>query len=42
LAKVFLSYAREDESAANQLADSIARAGHDVWLAAAKQRLGIA
>jgi adenylate cyclase len=31
LAKVFLSYAREDEPAAKQLAESIGRAGHDVW-----------
>src|SRR5258705_4892656 len=31
LAKVFLSYAREDEGAAKQLADCIERAGHEVW-----------
>jgi adenylate cyclase len=31
LAKVFLSYAREDEATAKQLADSIGRAGHEVW-----------
>jgi adenylate cyclase len=31
LAKVFLSYAREDAAAAKQLAESIARAGHQVW-----------
>ena len=31
MAKVFLSYAREDASAAKQLADCIARAGHQVW-----------
>ena len=31
MAKVFLSYAREDEPAAKQLAESIGRAGHDVW-----------
>jgi len=31
LAKVFLSYAREDEGAAKQLADCIGRSGHDVW-----------
>jgi adenylate cyclase len=31
VAKVFLSYAREDEAAANQLAEAIGRAGHDVW-----------
>ena len=31
MAKVFLSYAREDESAAKQLADCIGRFGHDVW-----------
>jgi adenylate cyclase len=31
LAKVFLSYAREDEATAKQLADSMGRAGHEVW-----------
>jgi adenylate cyclase len=31
LAKVFLSYAREDEPAARQLAAGIGRAGHEVW-----------
>jgi len=31
LAKVFLSYAREDEGAAKQLADCIGSAGHEVW-----------
>ena len=31
MAKVFLSYAREDAAAARQLAESIGRAGHDVW-----------
>jgi adenylate cyclase len=31
LAKVFLSYSREDEATAKQLADGIGRAGHDVW-----------
>jgi len=31
VAKVFLSYAREDVGAAKELADSIARAGHEVW-----------
>ena len=31
MAKVFLSYAREDVGAAKELADSIARAGHEVW-----------
>lgn len=31
LAKVFLSYSREDVSAAKQLAEAIARAGHQVW-----------
>ncbi|HUE79058.1 MAG TPA: TIR domain-containing protein [Sphingomicrobium sp.] len=31
MAKVFLSYAREDASAAKQLADCIGRAGHQVW-----------
>jgi adenylate cyclase len=31
LAKVFLSYAREDAPAAKQLADCIGRAGHEVW-----------
>jgi adenylate cyclase len=31
VAKVFLSYAREDEAAAKQLAEGIGQAGHDVW-----------
>ena len=31
MAKVFLSYAREDAPAAKQLADCIGRAGHQVW-----------
>jgi adenylate cyclase len=31
VAKVFLSYAREDAPAAKQLADCIGRAGHQVW-----------
>src|SRR5687768_5304787 len=31
MAKVFLSYAREDAPAARELAECIARAGHDVW-----------
>ena len=31
MAKVFLSYAREDAPAAKQLAESIGRAGHEVW-----------
>jgi adenylate cyclase len=31
LAKVFLSYAREDAGAAKQLAECIVRAGHQVW-----------
>jgi adenylate cyclase len=31
LAKVFLSYSREDETSAKELADAIGRAGHDVW-----------
>ena len=31
MAKVFLSYAREDEGAAKQLADCIGSAGHEVW-----------
>ena len=31
MAKVFLSYAREDASAAKQLAECIGRAGHQVW-----------
>jgi adenylate cyclase len=31
VAKVFLSYAREDEGAAKQLAEGVGRAGHDVW-----------
>ena len=31
MAEIFLSYAREDEAAAKQLADAISRAGHHVW-----------
>ena len=31
MAKVFLSYSREDVSAAKQLAECIERAGHQVW-----------
>lgn len=31
MAKVFLSYSREDVSAAKQLAECIGRAGHQVW-----------
>ena len=31
MAKVFLSYSREDAAAAKQLAESISRAGHNVW-----------
>ena len=31
MAKVFLSYAREDAGAAKRLADCIGAAGHDVW-----------
>ena len=31
MARVFLSYARDDVEAARQLADGIALAGHDVW-----------
>ena len=31
MAKVFLSYAREDADAAKQLAEGIGRAGHEVW-----------
>lgn len=31
MAKVFLSYARDDSAVAKQLADCIARNGHDVW-----------
>ena len=31
MAKIFLSYAREDEPAAKQLAECVGRAGHDVW-----------
>jgi adenylate cyclase len=31
VAKVFLSYAREDEAAAKQLAEGIGGAGHEVW-----------
>ena len=31
MAKIFLSYAREDADAAKQLAESIGSAGHEVW-----------
>jgi len=31
MARVFLSYAREDERRASQLAQALERAGHDVW-----------
>jgi adenylate cyclase len=31
VAKVFLSYAREDSDAAKELADAVGRAGHEVW-----------
>ncbi|MGH6729763.1 MAG: toll/interleukin-1 receptor domain-containing protein, partial [Sphingomicrobium sp.] len=31
MAKVFLSYAREDAAAAKQLAECIGHAGHQVW-----------
>jgi adenylate cyclase len=31
VARVFLSYAREDSDAAKELADEIGRAGHEVW-----------
>ena len=31
MARVFLSYAREDSDAAQQLARDIGRAGHEVW-----------
>ncbi|HET7708060.1 MAG TPA: TIR domain-containing protein [Sphingomicrobium sp.] len=31
MAKVFLSYARDDAAAAKQLAECIGRAGHEVW-----------
>ena len=31
LAKVFLSYAREDAPVAKELAECIGRGGHDVW-----------
>src|SRR5687768_1471601 len=31
VAKIFLSYAREDAAAAKQLAECIGRAGHEVW-----------
>jgi adenylate cyclase len=31
MAKIFLSYAREDADVAKQLADCIGRAGHEVW-----------
>ena len=31
MAKIFLSYARDDVDAAKQLASCISEAGHDVW-----------
>ena len=31
MAKIFLSYAREDADAAKQLAECIGNAGHEVW-----------
>ena len=31
MARVFLSYARDDVDAAKELADSVGQAGHDVW-----------
>ena len=31
MAKIFLSYAREDEAAAKQLAEGIGNVGHEVW-----------
>ena len=31
MAKIFLSYAREDAAAAKQLAEAITHAGHQVW-----------
>jgi adenylate cyclase len=31
MARIFLSYAREDVDSAKQLAESVGRAGHDVW-----------
>ena len=31
MAKVFLSYSREDAAAAKQLAECIGRSGHQVW-----------
>ncbi len=31
MARVFLSYAREDSDAAKELADAVGRAGHEVW-----------
>ena len=31
MARVFLSYAREDGDAAKELADAVGRAGHEVW-----------
>ena len=31
MARVFLSYAREDSDAARELADAVGRAGHEVW-----------
>ena len=31
MARIFLSYAREDVDSAKQLADAVGDAGHDVW-----------
>jgi len=31
VARIFLSYAREDVDSARQLAEAVGRAGHDVW-----------
>src|SRR5690242_204195 len=31
MARIFLSYAREDVDSAKRLAEAVARAGHDVW-----------
>ena len=31
MARIFLSYAREDVDSAKQLAESVGRAGHEVW-----------
>ena len=31
MARVFLSYAREDSDAAKELADAVGAAGHEVW-----------